>query len=86
MGGGYFRIFPRAPFIKTLAEAQRQNRPAVFYFHPHELEILPPRSELKNVPFWIYWKENMGRWRMTEKMEFLLSNFRFTTFREVLGL
>lgn len=86
LGGGYFRIFSQAPFVRTLSEAKLKNRPAVFYFHPHELEPLPPRGELKNVPLWIYWKENMGRKTMPEKMEFLLSNFRFTTFGEALGL
>ncbi len=86
LGGGYFRIFSKTSFINALSEAQRKKRPAVFYFHPHELETLPPRSELKNVPLWIYWKENMGRRKFPEKLEFLLSRLRFTTFREALGL
>ncbi|MCI0331540.1 MAG: polysaccharide deacetylase family protein [candidate division Zixibacteria bacterium] len=86
LGGGYFKTFSKTPFIDRLTERQRRNNPAVFYFHPHELEELPPRSELKSVPFWIYWKENMGRRRMPEKLEFLLSSFRFTSFKQALGL
>ncbi len=86
LGGGYFRIFSKTSFINALSKAQRKKQPAVFYFHPHELETLPPRSELKNVPLWVYWKENMGRRKFPEKLEFLLSRFRFTTFREALGL
>ncbi len=85
LGGGYFKILSKKPFVKKLISYQRQNLPAVFYFHPHELEELSPRGELKSVPFWIYWKENMGRKRMPEKLEFLLSAFRFTTFKQALG-
>jgi polysaccharide deacetylase family protein (PEP-CTERM system associated) len=86
LGGGYFKMFSKTPFIEKLSEQQRKNRPAVFYFHPHELEELPPHRELKSVPFWIYWKENMGRRRMTEKLEFLFSSFQFTSFKQALGL
>ena len=86
LGGGYFKMFSKEPFIRKLADLQSRNLPAVFYFHPHELEELPPRKELNDVPFWIYWKENMGRRRMKEKLELLLATFRFTSFREGLGL
>lgn len=79
-------MFSKEPFIRKLADLQSRNLPAVFYFHPHELEELPPRKELNDVPFWIYWKENMGRRRMKEKLELLLATFRFTSFREGLGL
>ena len=79
-------MFSKNPFIEKLAKQQNKKQPAVFYFHPHELEELPPRSELKNVPYWVYWKENMGREKMPEKLEFLLSSFRFTTFKKALGL
>lgn len=86
LGGGYFKMFPKKPFIEKLSEYQRKGRLAVFYFHPHELEELPPRSELKSVPYWVYWKENMGRKKMPEKLELLLSSFRFTSFKRALGL
>jgi polysaccharide deacetylase family protein (PEP-CTERM system associated) len=86
LGGGYFKMFSKKPFLRKLAELQSRSQPAVFYFHPHELEELPPHRELKSVPFWIYWKENMGRKRMPEKLEFLLSSFHFTSFKQVLGL
>ncbi|MGH8003606.1 MAG: polysaccharide deacetylase family protein [Limisphaerales bacterium] len=86
LGGGYFKMFAKRTFIEKLAEQQKKKQPAVFYFHPHELEELPPRGELKSVPFWIYWKENMGRKKMQGKLEFLLSSFRFTSFKQALGL
>ncbi|HXF49784.1 MAG TPA: polysaccharide deacetylase family protein [Verrucomicrobiae bacterium] len=86
LGGGYFKIFSRKPFIDKLSDFQSRKLPAVFYFHPHELEELPPRSELKNVSLWVYWKENMGRRQMTEKLEVLLSSFRFTSFKQALEL
>ncbi|HLG94260.1 MAG TPA: polysaccharide deacetylase family protein [candidate division Zixibacteria bacterium] len=86
LGGGYFKMFSNQPFIKKLAHHHRQNQPAVFYFHPHELEELPPRGELKSVPYWVYWKENMGRRKMPGKLEFLLSSFPFTSFKQALKL
>lgn len=86
LGGGYFKMFSKRPFIQKLTELQSRNQPSVFYFHPHELEMLPPRSELKSIPFWIYWKENMGRKRMMGKLEVLLNSFRFTTFKQALDL
>ncbi|MCI0405043.1 MAG: polysaccharide deacetylase family protein [candidate division Zixibacteria bacterium] len=86
LGGGYFKMFSKEPFIRKLADLQSLSLPAVFYFHPHELEELPPRSELKSVSYWVYWKENMGRRKMLEKLEFLLSSFRFTSFKQALGL
>ncbi len=86
LGGGYFKMFPKKPFLEKLTEHQKRNESAVFYFHPHELEELPPRRELKNVTFWVYWKENMGRKKMPEKLEFLFSSFCFTSFKQALGL
>lgn len=86
IGGGYFKTFSKRPFLNKLAELQSRHLPAVFYFHPHELEELPLRKELNGVSFWVYWKENMGRRKMTEKLNSLLSSFRFTSFKEGLGL
>lgn len=86
LGGGYYKTFSKKPFIEKLSEHQRKNQPAVFYFHPHELEPLPPQSELKSVSRWVYWKENMGRKSFAKKLEFLLSNFQFTSFKQALGL
>jgi polysaccharide deacetylase family protein (PEP-CTERM system associated) len=45
-GGGYFRLLPLAFMRRGLAQAQRQNRPAILYFHPWEFDPDMPRLPL----------------------------------------
>jgi polysaccharide deacetylase family protein (PEP-CTERM system associated) len=43
-GGGYFRLVPYALYRKALNEARRQSgQPAIFYFHPWEIDPRQPR-------------------------------------------
>lgn len=43
-GGGFFRLFPAAITDRAVARANRdENRPAVFYFHPWEVDPDQPR-------------------------------------------
>jgi polysaccharide deacetylase family protein (PEP-CTERM system associated) len=43
-GGGFFRLFPAAITDRAVARANRdENRPAVFYFHPWEVDPEQPR-------------------------------------------
>ena len=43
-GGGFFRLFPAAITDRAIARANRdENRPAVFYFHPWEIDPEQPR-------------------------------------------
>ncbi|WP_296611304.1 XrtA system polysaccharide deacetylase [Sphingomonas sp.] len=43
-GGGFFRLFPAAITDRAVARANRdENRPAVFYFHPWEIDPEQPR-------------------------------------------
>lgn len=45
-GGGYFRLLPLWFMKRGLAQAQRQRRPAVLYFHPWEFDPDMPRMPL----------------------------------------
>lgn len=45
-GGGYFRLLPEALMARGLAQAARQDRPAVLYFHPWEFDPGIPRMPL----------------------------------------
>ncbi len=45
-GGGYFRLLPLWFMRRGLAQATRQNRPAVLYFHPWEFDPAMPRMPL----------------------------------------
>jgi len=43
-GGGFFRLFPAAVTHRAVAQANRdQQRPAIFYFHPWEVDPGQPR-------------------------------------------
>lgn len=43
-GGGFFRLFPAAITDRAVARANRdERRPAVFYFHPWEIDPEQPR-------------------------------------------
>lgn len=48
-GGGYFRLLPLAFMQRGLAQAARQSRPAVLYFHPWEFDPDMPRLPLKGL-------------------------------------
>lgn len=45
-GGGYFRLLPLAFMRRGLEQANRQQRPAVLYFHPWEFDPDMPRMDL----------------------------------------
>ena len=45
-GGGYFRLLPLWFMRRGLAQAARENRPAVLYFHPWEFDPDLPRMPL----------------------------------------
>ena len=42
-GGGFFRLFPAAITDTAIARANGEARPAVFYFHPWEIDPGQPR-------------------------------------------
>ncbi len=42
-GGGFFRLLPAALTGHAIAQAERASRPAMFYFHPWEIDPGQPR-------------------------------------------
>jgi polysaccharide deacetylase family protein (PEP-CTERM system associated) len=49
-GGGFFRLFPAAITDRAVARANRdEHRPAVFYFHPWEVD--PDQPRVAHAPF-----------------------------------
>jgi polysaccharide deacetylase family protein (PEP-CTERM system associated) len=46
-GGGYFRLLPLWFMKRGLAQAAKQGRPAILYFHPWEFDPGMPRMPLK---------------------------------------
>jgi polysaccharide deacetylase family protein (PEP-CTERM system associated) len=83
-GGGYFRLLPYGwtrNGIRWLN--RREGHPAVFYLHPWEIDPSQPRIPCSSV-------SRLRHYRNLDKTEArltqLLSDFRFGTVSEVLGL
>jgi len=47
-GGGFFRLLPFAVSRRAIREQQRREQPAIFYFHPWEIDRDQPR--VRNAP------------------------------------
>ena len=42
-GGGFFRLFPAALTDFAVRQVNRADQPAIFYFHPWEIDPAQPR-------------------------------------------
>ncbi|MGB9773628.1 MAG: XrtA system polysaccharide deacetylase [Bacteroidota bacterium] len=82
-GGGYFRFFPY-PFTKYLMQqCIRESRPVIFYIHPWEFDTEQPRMH----PPWLKrFRHYYNLHKTWERFDRLLSDFRFTSIRKLLGL
>ncbi len=80
-GGGYLRILPMWFTRWALRQAHREQRPAVVYFHPWEIDPAQPRLPGS-------WKSRFRHYRNLDRMESrlraLLQDGRFVTMRELL--
>lgn len=86
-GGGYLRLVP----YRIIASAIRRssNRDIrTFYFHPYELD--PTDVELKHkvrsagtLAYWL--QQRIGRGNNPEKLKRLLSEFKFTSIKNILS-
>ena len=82
-GGAYFRILPYFYTRYCLRKCNSAGRPVAFYIHPWELDPEHPRVKVSaTIKFGHYY--NLGR--TEQKLELLLSDFEFTTIRDVLGI
>jgi polysaccharide deacetylase family protein (PEP-CTERM system associated) len=82
-GGGYFRLLPYAFTRRGIRRCNADGRQVVFYFHPWEIDPGQPRVRL---PLGKRIRHYYGLAAMERKLERLLTDFRFTTVREALGL
>lgn len=81
-GGGYFRLLPYAYYRWSIGHVNRTERqPAVFYFHPWELDPDQPRQAGLN------WKSRFRHYLNLDKTEprlkRLLADFRWDTLAAV---
>lgn len=82
-GGAYFRIYPYAITRAAFRAINRQERPAVFYIHPWELDPDHPRLPLpRRVGLTHYFRLDVTERRLRR----LLDDFAFAPMKEVLGV
>lgn len=82
-GGAYFRLLPYAFTRYGIRRCHAEGRGVVFYLHPWEMDPDQPRMKL---PLTKQIRHYYGLRHTERKLERLLTDFRFTTIREVLGL
>lgn len=80
-GGGYFRLTPYFLIRRATREVLKQNRPAVFYVHPREIDPDHPRLRMNLTRrFKSYVNLGATEW----KLKSLLDDFEFETFQSYL--
>ena len=82
-GGAYFRIFPYLYFKYAIRKINRQGRPFVFYIHPWEVD---PGQPVVRIPLGKSIRHYHNLKKTERRLDRLLTDFQFTTMREVLGL
>jgi len=83
-GGGYFRLVPVTWIRRGIERVNRhEGRPAMFYFHPWELDPDQPRPAMR----WPHrLRHYVGMRRAESKLARLLDSVRFTAARDILGI
>jgi polysaccharide deacetylase family protein (PEP-CTERM system associated) len=81
-GGGYFRPYPYAMTRALMRRCNAQGRAVIFYLHPWEIDPEQPRVEA------LRWSKKFRHYhnlaRTEERLERLLSDFRFGTMAQLL--
>ncbi|ETX09173.1 MAG: hypothetical protein ETSY2_01070 [Candidatus Entotheonella gemina] len=83
-GGGYFRLLPAALIRRGIRHVNvREQHPAMFYFHPWELDPGQPRPPM---PWHHRFRHYVNLERMPAKLGYLLECTPFAPASHVLGL
>lgn len=80
-GGGYLRIFPLWFTRYGFNRLQKENIPGIIYVHPWEFDAEQPRLDLPLVKKWRHYY-NINR--NLDKLDNLLQNFEWTSFKNYL--
>jgi polysaccharide deacetylase family protein (PEP-CTERM system associated) len=83
-GGGYFRLFPYGMIRFGIKKCNHENRPAVFYLHPWEID--PGQPRVTQIPRLKRFRHYYNIGKTAKRLDRLLSDFEFGTVAEVLGL
>jgi polysaccharide deacetylase family protein (PEP-CTERM system associated) len=83
-GGGYFRLFPYWYTSYGIKSCNKNNRPAIIYIHPWEIDVGQPK--IKNIPLLKKIRHYINIDKTEERLNRLFSEFEFDTVASVLGL
>lgn len=82
-GGGYFRLFPYPITKFLLKQCNREDRPAIFYLHPWEIDPHLPKLKL---PLLKKFRHYNNLEKTYSRFNQLLKDFEFTSIKKVLSL
>lgn len=81
-GGGFFRLFPYALSKQLIQRVNRRDRmPAVFYFHPWEIDPAQPRPDKLDLRTRI--RHYLNLQRMAPRLQQLLRDFQWGRMDEI---
>ena len=81
-GGGYFRLMPYAVFRTLLRRFHAaENRPALFYFHPWEID--PGQPRVSAAPRLSRFRHRINLHRMAPRVDRLLHDFQWDRMDQV---
>ncbi|BCX89812.1 hypothetical protein MIN45_P2185 [Methylomarinovum tepidoasis] len=80
-GGGFFRLYPYAFSRWQLRQVNREGQPAIFYFHPWEIDPGQPRPKGLGLKTRVRHYLNLGR--MEARLRRLLRDFAWNTVANV---
>ena len=79
-GGGYHRVLPYWFIKQSIKKINKQNNPAVIYFHPYEINADELKDDaFKEIPRLTRFTQSIGKKTIKRKLNILLSDFRFTS-------
>jgi polysaccharide deacetylase family protein (PEP-CTERM system associated) len=91
-GGGHLRLFPLRFTQFAMRQLAREDRAAIVYLHPYEvephprIECLPLNSWFERVDFRFYnFQQRVGRGTVENKVRWLLKNHRFGTVEQLVA-
>jgi polysaccharide deacetylase family protein (PEP-CTERM system associated) len=84
-GGGWFRLMPYAMTRSLIRKLHRDDRaPAIFYFHPWELD--PDQPRVAGIDAKTRFRHYLNLDRTERRLARLLSDFRWGRMDEVFGI
>ena len=82
-GGGYLRLFPYWFIKQAIQRINRKGQAVMIYIHPREIDVEQPRIKL---PLYRKFKYYVNLKTTESKIRALLSDFKFTSIKEILSL